>query len=200
MQARYDSVMIAQLSGRVVRHESNALVVDVAGVGYRVHTTTTHISTHPVGCTLLFATHLVVREDALELFGFVNVREVRLFELLIGVPGIGPRSALAIMNLAPADVLSGAIARGDTSYLTKVSGIGAKNAQKIIVELKDKLRSDVGATTNAESAEDVEVIDALVALGYSLTEARNAVGTIPHETYGAQHRLKEALKVLGSRA
>ncbi len=188
--------MIAHLSGTVLAHGANSLILDVSGVGYRVYTSVSVISEHPLGERVSLHTHLVVRETALELFGFSHESEVRFFELLIGVSGIGPRSALAIMNLAPVDTLAGAIGRGDTSYLTKVSGIGTKNAQKIVVELKDKL--DAAPIDEAGGTMDADVIDALTSIGYSLPEARRALAAVPADITNTSARLKEAIRQLGS--
>lgn len=190
--------MIAYLSGSVLAHGGNFIILDVGGVGYKVHTSVSVISESPLGHTAALFTHLVVRETALELFGFSKESEVRFFELLIGVSGIGPRSALGIMNLAPVDTLAGAIGRGDTSYLTKVSGIGAKNAQKIVVELKDKL--DATPLEEGGAVVDADVIDALTSIGYSLPEARRALANVAPDITDTSARLKEALRQLGSQS
>ncbi|MDZ4284431.1 MAG: Holliday junction branch migration protein RuvA, partial [Patescibacteria group bacterium] len=141
-------------------------------------------------------THLVVRDDALELFGFRERDELSLFERLISVSGIGPKSALAILDLAPVETLRSAIARGDTSYLTKVSGIGKKTAQKIVLELRDSLASAREADSAGEDYGDV--IDALTTLGYSAREAREALKKMPPSTADTSERIKAALKTLGS--
>lgn len=191
--------MIAHLSGRVLSHGEHTLILAVQGIGYLIHTTNSILAQYSVGSSLALHTHLVVRETALELFGFEKAEEVRFFELLIGVSGVGPRSALAIMDLADIDSLRGAIARGETSYLTKVSGIGAKSAAKIVVELKDKI-GDLPAGEGEITSDDTDVIDALTALGYSLPEAREALKLIPTDVIGTNDRLREALKMLGKNA
>ncbi len=193
----YDGSVIAHLKGTVLRRSDHALILAVGGVGYRVYTTTELLSRFHEGDACALFTHLSVRETALELFGFAEEHEVRLFELLLGVSGVGPRSALSIMNLAPAAALAAAIARGDTSYLTKVSGIGKKSAQKIVVELKDKLGAlPDGAGSDTEG--DGDVIDALTALGYSLAEAREALARVPDSATTTEARVRAALKALGS--
>ena len=189
--------MIAHLSGRVLTHNEHSLILAAQGVGYLVHTTNSVLSRYLPGSEVALFTHLSVRENALDLFGFEAQDEVRFFELLIGVSGVGPRSALSIMNLASVEVLCSAVAKGDTSYLTKVSGIGKKSAEKIVLELKDKV-AEFGAREESIYEGDTDVMDALTALGYSLGEAREALAHIPDSAQTTNDRLKEALKVLGT--
>lgn len=189
--------MIASLSGTVLSHSEQSLILDVHGVGYRILAPTSVLSQVESHTSLSLHTHLAVRETSMELFGFETESDVQFFELLISVSGIGPRSALAIMNLAPTEVLVPAIAKGDTSYLTKVSGIGAKSAGKIVVELKDKLAGfSFEDTMQGES--DGDVLDALSALGYSLAEAREALQAIPESATSTSDKIKEALKQLSA--
>ena len=135
----------------------------------------------------------------MELYGFLHYAELEFFELLIGISGIGPRSALGVLALAPVDTLKRAIAAGDTSYLTKVSGIGRKTAEKIVLELKEKLgfgKMSLGGTEDLQH--DADVLEALVALGYTATQARDALGKLKPTIQGREARLKEALKLLGT--
>ena len=172
------------------------LVLDVGGVGYRVFAAPAVFKkiTQPEQKIKLWI-HLHVREDALEMYGFTEYPELDFFENLIKVSGIGPKTALNVLAVAPVDVLKKAIAAGQTSYLTKVSGIGRKIAEKIVVELKDKIGwAEDGVF--AAGQDDVDVLEALKSLGYSLAEAREAIKMIPEETKGAQNRLKESLKIL----
>lgn len=189
--------MIAHLTGTILAHTENSLILDVHGVGYRVLVPNSIASVVRSGEALEMFTHLAVRETALELFGFAKESDVQFFELLIGISGIGPRSALAILNLAPTDTLKTAISRGDTSYLTKVSGIGKKSAEKIVLELKDKIGA-LPETEHAQYEGDGDVVDALLALGYAQHEARAVLAELPDSTEGTGARLKEALKLLGS--
>ena len=189
--------MIAHLSGRVLTHGGHSLILAVGGVGYLVHTTNSILSSYLPGSEVALFTHLVVREQALDLFGFETQDEVRFFELLIGVSGVGPRSALAIMDLADIETLQSVIANSDTSYLTKVSGIGKKSAEKIVVELRDKLEGFATTGTQAHAG-DTDVIDALTALGYSLPEAREALAYIPADLTTTNDRLTAALKSLST--
>lgn len=190
--------MIAQLTGTIVSSGVDSVILNVNGVGYRVHTTLEIIRNLSKEKTnVVFFTHLAVRETSMELYGFLHEEEELFFELLISVSGIGPKSALAIMNLETVATLSSAIAHGDTTYLTKVSGIGRKSAEKIIIELRDKITSlDIDGTHAHE--EDKDALDALVSLGYSTREAREALKIVSKDIIGTQKRLTEALKMLGN--
>lgn len=189
--------MISQITGKISYIEPGLVVVDANGVGYAVNISKDAATSAKVGDTISFWTHLAVRETSMELFGFANREELSLFEMLNDVPGIGPRSALAILSMATTDTLKKAIAEENVTYLTKVSGIGKKTAEKIVVTLKDKLGKS-GDTTGALS-EDADVLEVLVSLGYSQSEARKAVQKIDENISGASERTKEALKILGAR-
>ena len=190
--------MIACLSGTVRHKGLNALVVDVSGVGYKVLVTTeTALDVTPSSPIFLW-THRVVRETSLELFGFLDKETLNVFELLITIPGIGPKSALSILNVATPSTLRQAVASEDTTYLTRVSGIGKKNAEKIVLELKDKLKitkEDRGLDMRSEG----DALEALVSLGYNERDAREALKRVPKETEGASERVKAALKLLSTR-
>lgn len=188
--------MIGQLTGTVGELLKDGLLLDVGGVGYLVHTTTSTLANTASSKTLVLQTHLVVREDSLTLYGFPTRHEVRFFGLLIGVSGIGPKTALAVMNLADVATLEGAISEGDTTYLTRVSGIGRKVAEKIVLELKDKF-GGADTTGSPGRKEDTDVLQALEALGYGKHEAREALKQVPKDTRGTNERLKEVLKILG---
>ncbi|KKU80642.1 MAG: Holliday junction ATP-dependent DNA helicase RuvA [Parcubacteria group bacterium GW2011_GWA1_47_8] len=191
--------MIAYLSGKLIFTSDRFIVIDVGGVGYKVRITLDFLrALRGKGDELVHMwTHLVVREDALDLYGFQNESELDFFEMLISVSGIGPRSALGILNIAPVDHLKQAIAKGDVATLTKVSGIGAKSAQKIIIELKEKLGGDKGSSQGNLLREEQDAIEGLVALGYSTREARDALKEVPAEVTGTSARIKQALKKLG---
>ena len=191
--------MIACLSGTVRHKDLHYLVVDISGVGYKVLVTTeTALDVTPSSPIFLW-THLVVRETSLELFGFLDKETLNVFELLITIPGIGPKSALSILNVATPSTLRQAVASEDTTYLTRVSGIGKKNAEKIVLELKDKLKitkEDRGLDMRSEG----DALEALVSLGYNERDAREALKRVPKETKGAGERVKAALKVLSQHA
>lgn len=193
---RYDLGMIAHLSGTILSKQENYMVLDVGGVGYRIFCTNTLLHTYAEGEEIGVHTHLVVREDVLDLYGFSSPEEVELFLLLISVSGIGPRSALQIMNLETLEKLLGAIAQEDTAYLTKVSGVGKKSAEKIILELKDKVSSFDTTTMQELRREDEDVLEALKTLGYRADEARNALKQVPKDITDQSAIIREALRLL----
>lgn len=192
--------MISRLTGMVIEIAEKYAVVDVHGVGYKVYAGPETLATLSQNNTGTVHTYLVVREDALDLYGFQSGEELDFFEMLLSVSGIGPKSALGILSMATLDTLKQAIGTGDTGYLTKVSGIGRKTAEKIVLELRDKLRAHLSAndsptTLRAES----DVVEALKSLGYSQNEARDALKEVPADVVGTNARIKEALKILGKK-
>jgi len=197
---RYTMSMISHLRGTILEVTDRYAVVDVQGLGYKVYCATDTLAGLKAGSEKSLHTYLAVREDALDLYGFPSAEERGFFELLISVSGIGPRSALGILSVASTDTLKKAIGTGDTSYLTKVSGIGRKTAEKVVLELRDKLRAhvDMKETPHALRAES-DVIEALKSLGYSQNEARDALKEVPDEVLGTNARIREALKILGSK-
>lgn len=192
--------MIGRLKGKIIFREQKRLILDVNGVGYALYVSLDafkKISRRTENDEMIFWTHLHVREDALQLYGFLEKAEVEFFEMLIAISGVGPKSAIGILGVAPLDTLKRAIASGDTSYLSKVSGIGRKTAEKIVLELKDKLGGIIGAgSEDAARKGEEDALDALQSLGYSLREARDVLKEIPPETEGAEARIKAALKLL----
>jgi len=171
------------------------ILIDVNGVGYKVFSSLETQKTLPKkGEQVSLFTHLAVRETALELYGFATLAELEMFEMLIAISGIGPRSATSVLSVAPLDMLKRAIASGDTSYLTKVSGIGKKVSEKIILELRDKLGAEDG---EAQAPDLSDALDALVALGYSAKEARDALHKVSGDAPSLDQKIKEALRILG---
>lgn len=188
--------MIAHIRGIVAIKGEKSVVLEASGIGYRIFVTSDVLRALPaVGQEFLIHTYHVVREDAEELYGFASASEREFFELLLSVPGVGPKSALGILGLAPMETLRRAIASGDHLYLTKMSGIGKKTAEKIIVELRDKLGAMEGAVT---SSHDADALDALMSLGYSRDEAREALRKIGDEG-DVKSRISQALKQLGTK-
>src|SRR3989344_164353 len=193
--------MISSLSGTVRHKDLNALVVDVGGVGYKVLATSETTLNISLNSPIFLWIHMVVRETAMELFGFLDREGLETFELLITISGIGPRTALGILNVASPATLRQAVASADTTYLTRVSGIGKKNAEKIVLELKDKLKileSDT-SMNSLQAKDDSDAMEALISLGYSERDAREALKKIPKNLEGAPDRVKAALKSLGTR-
>lgn len=175
--------MIASLRGTVLSVRDNICIVDVHGVGYAVHITPSHKFKLDIGTEQTFLTSLIVREDSMTLFGFENPESLELFDLLLSVSGVGPRSALAVLaEMAPADILT-AVVNEDDSAFKKVSGVGPKTAKLIIVQLAGKLTAlayteAVTASLPASSAIATSVVQALVGLGWNEKIAKEAVDVL----------------------
>jgi Holliday junction DNA helicase RuvA len=170
--------VIAGLRGRINAKLPDALLIDVGGVIYRVGTSVLTLSeAGNIGDEVEVRTHLVVREDLLALYGFVNADELRIFETLITVTGVGPRLACAVLSVIRPEAILGAVEQGDADLLATVPGIGKKTAARLIVELRGKL-PESGSAFTMPSSEDADVIAALRSLGYSLGEANTAVARI----------------------
>lgn len=189
--------MIAYLKGKVIYKGKNYIILNVGNVGYRIQTLSGFdLSDEDVEVF----THLAVREDAQTLYGFKNMDELDLFETLISVSGVGPKSALGILSISDPDTLKFAIAREDASILTKVSGIGKKTADRIILELKNKFsvspENDL-PEKGKEIMDHSDALDALVSLGYSPMQAKKALSKVPAEVKDVGEKIKKALKELG---
>jgi len=170
--------MIAGLRGRIAGKSSDAFLIDVNGVIYRVGTSANSLAeAGNIGDEIELVTHLVVREDLLALFGFAEGEELRVFETLITVTGIGPRLACAILSVMKPEALMLAVEQGDAEKIATVPGIGKKTASRLIVELRGKL-PESGQQMAAPSGEDADVIAALRSLGYSFGEANTAAARI----------------------
>ena len=188
--------MIASVEGIVTHKDGRSLIVAVSGIGYQIFVTPSTLSKQNTGNTLFLWTHQVIREDANDLYGFQSMEEKDLFEILISVSGIGPRSGLAILSLSSPNVLKQAIAAGNTNYLTQVSGIGKRLAEKIVVELRDKMADLYGTATDQLVGGDSDVLEALRTLGYSASEGREILKQIPAEISDTKERIKRALSLL----
>ncbi|MEN9582969.1 MAG: hypothetical protein RL641_923 [Candidatus Parcubacteria bacterium] len=193
----YTIVMIAFVKGKITDISDRSVIIETQGVGYEVSTTTDTLATAQIGTELALFTHLVVREDSMELYGFKTRQELTFFQMLITVSGVGPRSAIAIVSLGSIESIQRAIGSGDVGYLTSVSGIGKKTAEKIIIDLRDKLAALGHRMGNGEFSGDSDALEALVKLGYSQTEARDAVKRIPPTITNTNDKIKEALKYIG---
>lgn len=177
--------MIRQIRGKVLSVGPVSAVIEVAGFGMEVRMSAPDALS--VGSDAQLATHLAVKQDGMELYGFPDVADRDFFELILTVSGVGPKTALSVLRRAPREALEGAIGKRDLAYLTKVVGLGKKSAEKMLVELADK----VGPRSHDNA--DGEVFDTLVALGYTEREARKALQSIPEDTVGKDARLKAAL-------
>ena len=197
--------MFYSLTGNVVYTDETSVALSCSGVAFRCYTSfNTHCKIGSTGETVTLYTYLSVREDALDLFGFYDTAELDCFKILIGVSGVGPKAAIAILSRLTPDKLSQAVATGDVKAITAAQGVGPKIAQRIIVELKDKLApfatgvssvdfSSVSAVNSSSGGSDA--VDALMALGYSRSEASLAVGKLD-QSLPVDELIKHALMKL----
>ncbi len=188
--------MIATLRGEIAQIEDHAFVVEVGGVGLRVFVPAPLRGRMKVGETILLYTYLVVREDALTLYGFESQAERDLFNMLLGVDGVGPKVSLAVLSTLTLDTVQHAVYAEESDVLSRVPGVGKKTAQKIILYLHDRLKpADALAKIAALSDKDSEVLAALTALGYSVVEAQTAIQSLPKDApEDVEERLRMALQ------
>lgn len=190
--------MIAHLRGKIEEKFGNFLTIDVNGVGYEITVPTPDFEAVNLGEEKKFYTYHAVRENAEDLYGFSSLAAKKIFELLISVQGIGPKAAIAILSLAEAEEVRNAIANADAAFISKASGVGKKSAERVIVDLRDKvgIPSHYGATetkfATAQPAND-EALDALIALGFPLKEATAALEKVD-PGLSVEERVRLALK------
>ena len=199
-QEWYNINMISHIQGVVDEKIDNSVVVDVNGVGYEVMVPVSDFDEARLGEERKFFTYHAVREQSEELYGFSTLTAKRLFELLISVNGIGPKAGLAILSLAGAEEVRNAIANADAAFVSKASGVGKKSAERVIVDLRDKVGapSSYGATevqvgVVGGKKEPDEALDALMALGFSMKEASAALEEVD-VSLSTEERIKLALK------
>lgn len=188
--------MIATLRGEVTQIEENALILEVGGVGLRVFVPATLRTKLKSGEAIFLYTHLVVREDALTLYGFESQADRELFTILLGVDGVGPKVALSVLSTMTLDAVQRAVFADEADLLSRVPGVGKKTAQKMALHLRDKLKpTDALAKVAAMSDKDSEVLAALTALGYSVVEAQAAIQSIAKDAPDdVEERLRLALQ------
>jgi len=187
--------MISRLTGIVIEAEPTHVVLDVHGIGYLV--AVSGKGSYLPGTEYTLFTHLAVRETALDLYGFDTQHELSIFDALIKIPKIGPKTAIQILSQTDLSTLSRAVSSNDASYLSKMSGIGKKSAEKIVAGLRDVLGEEGFAEGAPRTHErDADVVDALVALGYGERDAAQTVQELPVDLVGTNARIKEALKYL----
>jgi holliday junction DNA helicase RuvA len=190
--------MIATLHGKLQSRTDDALIVNVGGVGFRVRAPSGTISIlGGVGSDVMLFTHLHVREDDLSLYGFSTEDELRLFELLLTVSGIGPKVAMGVLSSAPSETLRVAIGQGNLDALMALPGIGKKTAQRLVLELKGKVDVSGLGDIGELSPMDEDVMNALLNLGYSAAEATRAARSIPSTVKTVEDRVRIALQYLG---
>ncbi len=190
--------MIAHIFGVVAEKFAGSVIVDVQGVGYEINVATSDFETATLGDEVKFYTYHHIREQAQELFGFSSLAGKKLFEMLITVQGVGPKAALAILSLGDTEMVRNAIANSDSGYLAKASGVGKKTAERVVVDLSDKVGMPVvyrkdGAPVQTELNTSDEALEALIALGYTLNDATRALEGVD-VGLSTSERVREALK------
>ena len=199
--------MISYIKGILSDKATDHAVVDCGGVGFKIYTSYNSLMDTKCikGSEVTFGTHMYIKEGIMDLYGFITSEELELFELLISVTGVGAKGALAVLSSMSPSKLSLTIATGDANTIKKAPGIGPKTAQRIILELKDKIKNEsfiadpkdvFSEIVPITSNEREEAVNALVALGYSGYEAKNAVSKIPSDTTNVEAIIKQALKSL----
>ena len=189
--------MIAHIRGEIVEKFNTSVIVDVGGVGYEIALTNMDYEATNLNEEKKFYTHHCVRENSEDLYGFSILTAKKLFELLISVNGVGPKNAMNVLGLATPEEVRNAIANADSSFITKAPGVGKKAAERIIVDLQDKvgLPTHYGATEtkNTKTPENDEALDALMALGFPLKDATAALANV-NPSLPLEERIKQALK------
>ena len=190
--------MIAHLKGKIEYLRNNYVIVNVNNVGYKVFLSVYTFGKVAGKTEVEFHIHTYVREDTLALYGFLTIEELEMFELLLSISGIGPKAGMGILSIATPKTIKTAILNEDPSILTKVSGIGKKIAERVILELKNKV-ADISVGDKEEATVDVDAIEALMMMGYTNSEARDALKTVPVDIKDVGARVKQALKNLGKK-
>jgi holliday junction DNA helicase RuvA len=188
--------MISFLQGAIHEIRGNTLTLLVGGVGYQVHISPYTHGKLAVAESASLYIHTHVREEAIQLYGFLEQPELEMFELLISISGIGPKVGLSILAIADPKTIRTAIVNRDPSILTSVSGVGKKTAERVIIELQNKV-SDVDIHDSSTALADQEAIEALTALGYNVSQARDALKAVPADVTDISIRIRKALQSLG---
>ena len=199
--------MISYIKGILADKAADHAVVECGGVGFKIYSSYNSLMDNKCvkGSEVVFRTHMYIKEGIMDLYGFMTAEELELFELLISVTGVGAKGALAVLSSMSPSKLSLTIATGDANAIKKAPGIGPKTAQRIILELKDKIKNESFIADPKDAFSEIvpitsnereEAVNALVALGYSGYEAKNAVSKIPADITDVEAIIKQALKSL----
>lgn len=193
--------MFASIFGKIIHKTDKAVVIENSGIGYKVFVSENVLAELEVDKEAKLYTHQYIREDMMDLYGFLNWTDMEFFEMLISISGIGPKGALGVLSVADIKTIKSAILAGDSSIMTKVSGIGQKMAAKIVLELKSKLKDviskeDMMSYASEDYKKDMEVLDALIGLGYNRAKAREALKQVSGNLT-TEEKVKECLRVLG---
>lgn len=200
--------MFYSITGNIIFQDTSSVAVECAGVGFRCFTSAVTLAQIQGMKTVTLYTHLSVKEDALDLYGFYDESELECFKLLISVTGVGPKAAINILSVLTPDSLALAVASGDSKSITKAQGVGSKIAQRIVLELQGKLTSVLSVASDAETFQNIsavssnenigEAVEALVMLGFSQSDATSAVSSLDHNL-SVEKLITGALKILSGR-
>lgn len=197
---RYNVVMIYSIFGKLASKGNHFIVIEAGGLGLKIATNERTIKALPAaGAAVKVFSHFHVRENGMELYGFLSEEELSYFEMLISVSGVGPKSALSILDVAKLDELSAAIKEGRPDLLTRASGIGRKTAERVIVELKTKVQSATSGLVVEKMETDSDLVEALMGLGYRREVARAALGKVDPKMHSLEERLRAALAILNKK-
>jgi len=188
--------MIGRLTGIIDSHIVNPLIIDVHGVGYVVHVPERYLASVKPGKIHTVYIHSHIREDAFDLYGFATQQGLMLFELLLTVSGVGPKTALSVTDRG-VDAVETAVRKSDVDFFTTIPRLGTKNAQKIIIELKSKLGSSSELNLDGVSGETKQVMDALAGMGFDRNEIREAIKKLDDKDVTVEQKIRHALKLLG---
>lgn len=192
--------MIYSISGKLSAKSDHFAVVETAGLGLKIFMNQRGLADLPqIGSDVKVFCHLHMREDALELYGFLAQEELNFFELLISISGVGPKSALSILEIDKLEKLTSAIKEGRPDLLTRASGVGRKTAERIILELKSKVQAGKSEAIVAKMESDSDLVEVLMSLGYKRDQAKAALAKVDEKIMNLEDRLKTALKILGGR-
>ncbi len=190
--------MIGKLKGTIEYIKDSYVVVDVNNIGYKIFTIPYVLGKIAGSQEVSFFIHTYVREDVLALYGFLTLEDLEMFELLISISGIGPKAAMGILSIADVKTIRTAILNEDPSVLTRVSGVGKKTAERVILELQNKI-ADLSEGEKSEAMADSDSLEALTGMGYSVSESREALKMVPVDIKDVGERVKLALKNLGKK-
>lgn len=186
--------MISHIQGKIAEKFAGSVIVDVVGVGYEVIVPAGEFDRANLGEDIKFYTYHHIREQSQELFGFSSLAAKKLFELLITVQGVGPKAGIAIMSLGESEIVRNAIANEDAKFIQKAAGVGKKSAERVIVDLKDKVGMATAYTAQTETATVAdEALEALIALGYTLADATKMLEAVP-QNLSVEERITQALR------
>lgn len=192
--------MIYGVSGKLLLKGDGFVVIEAGGIGFKLFVSARTSGNLPApGAETSLFSHLQVKEDALDLYGFIARRELDFFELLISVSGVGPKSALAMLDVGTLDELFASIQENRPDLLTRAAGIGRKTAERVILELKSKVKTAASGEVVEKMQSDADLVEALVSLGYRRDEARAALGKVGTDAEGTEARLKAALRILSGK-